>query len=100
MQQVVSNILTNAAKYTDPGGRIVVTGRAEGDRVVLSVLDSGIGIASDMLPRVFDLFAQAPQALDRARGGLGLGLAISRWRCVAKATKRAQPRMVQLLSKR
>ena len=78
MAQVVSNLFTNAAKYTEPGGAITVTGRAHGEEVTLSVRDTGIGIASDMLPRVFDLFTQEPQALDRAQGGLGLGLAIAR----------------------
>ncbi len=76
LAQVVSNLLTNAAKYTEPGGRITVTGRVDGSEAVLSVADSGIGISPDMLPRVFDLFAQERQALDRAAGGLGLGLAI------------------------
>ena len=78
LAQVFSNLLTNAAKYTEPGGRIAVTGRREGDEVVLAVADNGIGIAADMLPRIFDSFVQDRQALDRARGGLGLGLAIVR----------------------
>ena len=76
LAQVIANLLTNAAKYTEPGGKIAVTGRRELDEVVLSVVDNGIGIASDMLPRIFDSFVQDRQALDRARGGLGLGLAI------------------------
>jgi signal transduction histidine kinase/CheY-like chemotaxis protein len=78
LAQVVSNLLTNAAKYTDPGGAIAVTATAEGEQVVLRVTDTGSGIERDMLPRIFDLFVQQPQTLDRSRGGLGLGLAIVR----------------------
>ena len=76
LAQVISNLLTNAAKYTEPGGQIAVVAAQAGDQLTVRVRDSGIGIAPEMLPRVFDMFAQAPQALDRARGGLGLGLAI------------------------
>jgi CheY-like chemotaxis protein/anti-sigma regulatory factor (Ser/Thr protein kinase) len=76
LAQVISNLLTNSAKYTEPGGRIAVTGRREDEAVVLEVTDNGIGIAADMLPRIFDSFVQDRQALDRARGGLGLGLTI------------------------
>lgn len=78
LAQVVANLLTNAAKYTEPEGDIRVAAARDGDSVVLTVRDNGIGIEADLLPRVFDLFAQAPQAPDRARGGLGLGLAIVR----------------------
>lgn len=78
LTQVVSNLLTNAAKYTDPGGHIAVRGAREGGEVVLRVNDDGFGISPQMLPRVFDLFAQERQTIDRARGGLGLGLAIVR----------------------
>src|SRR5262249_52677036 len=74
--QVISNILTNAAKYTDPGGRITVIGRREGSSIELAVEDTGRGIAAEMIPRVFELFTQEQQNLDRSRGGLGLGLAI------------------------
>jgi CheY-like chemotaxis protein len=76
LAQVVSNLLTNAAKYTEPGGKITLTGRRERETAVLTVSDNGIGIAADMLPRVFDSFVQDRQALDRSRGGLGLGLTI------------------------
>ena len=76
LAQVISNLLTNAAKYTEPGGRITVTGRRELDTVVLTVSDNGIGIAPDILPKIFDSFVQDRQALDRAQGGLGLGLTI------------------------
>ncbi len=74
--QVVSNLVTNAAKYTPPGGRILVRVQREGDQAEIVVIDNGIGIEAEMLPRVFEPFAQARQSLDRARGGLGLGLAI------------------------
>src|SRR5262249_51508246 len=75
-QQIVVNLLTNAAKYTEPGGRISITGDREGDEAVIRVRDSGMGIAPEVLPRVFDLFAQSPRALDRSQGGLGLGLTV------------------------
>jgi signal transduction histidine kinase/DNA-binding response OmpR family regulator len=78
LAQVVSNLLTNAAKYTPPGGHIRVSAEVEGADVVLRVRDTGIGIDAAMLPRVFDLFTQDRQAIDRAQGGLGLGLAIVR----------------------
>jgi signal transduction histidine kinase len=76
MQQVVSNLLANAAKYTDVGGCIALSAAAEGGEVALRVEDSGMGIEPEMLPRIFDLFVQEHQAMDRARGGLGLGLSI------------------------
>lgn len=76
--QVVSNLLTNAAKYTPPGGEISIAAERVADEVVLCVRDSGIGITKDVLPRVFDLFVQERQALDRSQGGLGIGLTIVR----------------------
>ncbi|WP_255203350.1 ATP-binding protein [Myxococcus sp. AM011] len=76
--QVFSNLLTNAAKYTEPGGSITISGAREGDEVVASVSDNGTGITQEMLPRIFDLFFQERQELDRSQGGLGLGLAIAR----------------------
>jgi signal transduction histidine kinase/CheY-like chemotaxis protein len=78
LAQVFANLLTNAAKYTDPGGHVVVTARAQGDEVEVRVSDNGRGISPELIPRVFDLFVQEQQNLDRARGGLGLGLAIAR----------------------
>jgi signal transduction histidine kinase/CheY-like chemotaxis protein len=78
LAQVFANLLTNAAKYTDPGGHVVVTARALGDEVEVRVSDNGRGISPELIPRVFDPFVQEPQNLDRARGGLGLGLAIVR----------------------
>jgi PAS domain S-box-containing protein len=78
LAQVVSNLLTNSAKYTDPGGRIVLQGGREGDAVVISVSDDGVGIEPAMLPHVFEMFSQAGAALERSRGGLGIGLALVR----------------------
>jgi signal transduction histidine kinase/DNA-binding response OmpR family regulator len=78
LAQVVSNLLTNAAKYTESGGTIRVAARRDGDWIELSVRDSGIGLTPAMLPRVFDLFTQERQTIDRAQGGLGLGLALVR----------------------
>jgi PAS domain S-box-containing protein len=76
--QVVGNVLSNASKYTPPGGHIGLAAEAAGDVVEVRVRDTGIGISADMLPRIFDLFAQESHALDRAAGGLGLGLTIVR----------------------
>ncbi len=74
--QIVLNLLTNAAKFTPPGGTITVTGERRGPNVCLRVRDTGIGISKEMLPHVFDRFAQEQQAADRSQGGLGLGLTI------------------------
>jgi signal transduction histidine kinase len=76
LSQVVSNLLNNAAKYTPEGGRIVLLARRDAEDVSISVSDNGIGIPSDMLPRVFDLFTQVRDTMDRSRGGLGIGLAL------------------------
>jgi PAS domain S-box-containing protein len=78
LNQVVSNLLTNAAKYTPPGGRITVRASEERGEIVIRVRDAGIGIAPDVLPSVFDLFVQERQGIDRSQGGLGLGLTIVR----------------------
>ena len=78
LAQVFINLLTNAAKYTDPHGRIELRVALEGGQAVISVRDDGIGISPEMLPRVFDLFSQANTALERAQGGLGIGLALAR----------------------
>jgi two-component system, sensor histidine kinase len=78
IEQVLMNILTNAVKYTPPGGRIRVALRACGDDAVLSVEDSGFGISPSLLPFIFDAYVQAGETLDRARGGLGIGLALVR----------------------
>lgn len=76
--QVISNVLTNAAKFTGVGGAIAVRARAEGDEAVLSVSDTGIGMTPSELASVFELFVQGQQDINRAEGGLGLGLTISR----------------------
>ena len=78
LAQIVSNLLTNSAKYTPPGGHIEVAARGDQERVVLTVRDDGAGIAAATLPHVFDLFAQERQSIDRSQGGLGLGLAIAK----------------------
>ena len=76
LEQVVDNLLDNALKYTSPGGEIRLTTERVGSDALLHVRDTGEGIRSELGPRVFDLFVQEPQALDRSRGGLGLGLAL------------------------
>ena len=76
--QILDNLLNNAAKYTEPGGRIWLFVDREDDQAVFRISDTGIGIPSDMLPRVFDLFTQVDQSLDRHPGGLGIGLALVR----------------------
>ena len=72
--QVLVNVLTNAAKYTNPGGRIVLSVTRDDGHVVLRVRDNGIGIAPDVLPNIFDLFTQAEHASEHAQGGMGIGL--------------------------
>ena len=76
--QVVGNLLDNAIKYTEEGGHIRLTARADDREVVIAVRDSGVGIAADLLPHVFDLFAQADRSLERRQGGLGIGLTLVR----------------------
>jgi len=74
--QVVTNLLTNAAKYTDDGGHITLGNRIESQSVVIYVRDNGIGLAPDMLTRVFDMFTQVEAETKRSDGGLGIGLAL------------------------
>jgi CheY-like chemotaxis protein len=76
LEQIVVNLLNNAVKYTDWGGEIRVALHVEADEALLLVRDNGVGIAPEMLPRIFDLFTQADRSLDRAQGGLGIGLAL------------------------
>jgi CheY-like chemotaxis protein len=76
LAQVFWNLLNNAAKYTDPGGRIELTAGREGGAVVVTVRDTGIGIPAEALPGLFTLFSQVDNSLERAQGGLGIGLAL------------------------
>ena len=75
-EQVLVNLLNNAAKYTEPGGHIQLTAELDGGEVVIRVRDDGLGISAELLPRVFDLFVQGERSLDRAQGGLGIGLTL------------------------
>jgi PAS domain S-box-containing protein len=76
LSQVLLNLLDNAAKYTPNGGRIEVEAGTPGPEIEIAVRDNGIGISAELLPRVFDLFQQGERALDRAQGGLGIGLTL------------------------
>jgi signal transduction histidine kinase/CheY-like chemotaxis protein len=76
LAQVLTNLLINAAKYTEEGGRLSLTARREGGEAVLAVRDTGIGIPPDMLAAVFDLFIQVEHSIDRSQGGLGVGLTL------------------------
>ncbi len=78
LTQVIEHLLTNAARYTPPGGRIEVTAERAGGNVVLRVRDNGIGIEPELLPHLFDMFVQGERGHDRAGGGLGLGLSLAR----------------------
>jgi CheY-like chemotaxis protein/anti-sigma regulatory factor (Ser/Thr protein kinase) len=74
--QVIANLLNNAAKYTPPSGSIEITAESDGNYAVISVQDSGIGIHREMLPRIFEMFAQVDRSKGRSQGGLGIGLAL------------------------
>ena len=78
LTQVFANLLNNAAKYTEPGGDIRLTVERQGGEVVVAVSDTGVGISPAMLPRVFDMFSQVDRSLEKAQGGLGIGLNIVR----------------------
>jgi signal transduction histidine kinase/ActR/RegA family two-component response regulator len=78
IEQIIANLLDNAIKYTPAGGSIALAVRVDGGEVALSVCDSGIGIPPELMPHVFDLFVQGVRTLDRAQGGLGVGLALVR----------------------
>ena len=78
LAQVVANLLTNAARYTPAGGHIRLAAEREGDQMVISVSDNGSGISAELLPRIFDLFVRGHRSVDRAAGGLGIGLALAR----------------------
>jgi signal transduction histidine kinase/ActR/RegA family two-component response regulator len=77
-EQILANLLTNAAKYTNKGGRITVRGAIDDGKAVIDVIDTGIGLPPEMLHRVFELFTQADRTLDRSEGGLGIGLTVAR----------------------
>jgi signal transduction histidine kinase len=76
--QAMVNLLTNAAKYTPPGGHLRITGRCVDDMIELIFEDNGPGISEQLLPTIFEPFAQGPRAIDRQQGGLGLGLSLAR----------------------
>ena len=78
LAQVVSNLLNNAAKYSEQGGHIWLTVERQGSNVVVSVRDTGIGIAADQLSRIFDMFSQVDRSLERSQSGLGIGLTLVR----------------------
>lgn len=78
LAQVLTNLLVNAAKYTEEGGRIWLTTRRDGNDAIVSVKDTGVGIPADMLSAVFELFIQVEQSIDRSQGGLGVGLTLVR----------------------
>ena len=76
MEQIISNLLNNAAKYTEPGGRITITLGRDADSAFLTVQDTGIGMAPELQTHIFELFVQDDRSLDRAQGGLGIGLTL------------------------
>jgi PAS domain S-box-containing protein len=78
VEQIIVNFLTNAAKYTPDGGQISLCAEVQQGEAVIRVKDTGVGIPAEMLPRVFDLFAQADRSIDRSQGGLGIGLTVAR----------------------
>jgi len=78
LTQVIANLLTNAAKYTPPGGRIWLVLQRDGDDAVVRVRDNGLGMSPELLGRVFEIFTQGHRGLDRGEGGLGIGLTIAR----------------------
>lgn len=78
LAQVLSNLLNNAAKYTEPGGRITLTAEVEGANAVVRIRDNGIGIPADALPRIFEMFSQVDRGKADAQGGLGIGLTLVR----------------------
>ena len=76
LEQVFGNLLTNAAKYTEKGGRITVRAEAEGEGFVVRVRDTGEGISAEMLPRLFEMFTQVESSTQNSLGGLGIGLSL------------------------
>ncbi|WP_238397628.1 hybrid sensor histidine kinase/response regulator [Anatilimnocola aggregata] len=78
LSQVITNLLNNAAKYTEEGGQIWLAARREGDSAIISVRDAGLGISAEMLPKIFDMFSQVDRTTRRAQGGLGIGLTLAK----------------------
>ena len=78
LEQIVGNLVSNALKFTRQEGKVMVSVTREGRNAVLRVTDQGVGIPAEMLPKIFDLFVQAHQTIDRSRGGLGIGLTLVR----------------------
>jgi PAS domain S-box-containing protein len=76
IEQIVTNLIGNALKFTPAGGAITVTARCEGQHAILAVKDTGVGISEDVLPTIFDLFVQGERSLERSQGGLGIGLTL------------------------
>src|SRR5258707_1928732 len=76
LAQVFSNLLNNAARYTEQGGHIGLTAERHGGEVVVKVRDTGLGIPADMLPKIFEMFTQVDRSLERSQGGLGIGLTL------------------------
>ncbi len=96
--QILSNLLTNAAKYTDADGHITVRARCENGRLIISARDDGMGISAEMLPKVFEMFSQARSAITRAEGGLGIGcrsFAVSSSFMRAQSKRRASHALVK-----
>ena len=92
LEQIVVNLLANAAKYTEKGGEISLRARKEDDQIVVRVRDNGVGIPPEKLPLMFELFAQGDRTLARSEGGLGIGLTLVRSlvaRCTAAAWRRS-----------
>jgi signal transduction histidine kinase len=78
LKQVVTHLIKNAMQCTPSGGRIHISTLTVGNEIVLRVEDSGVGLAHELLPRIFDVVVQGARELDRATGGLGIGLAVAR----------------------
>src|SRR5262249_24614830 len=78
LSQALANLLNNAAKFTPDGGAITLAAHREGDTLEVAIRDTGIGIAPEMLPRIFDLFTQVDSTAGRSQGGLGIGLTLVR----------------------
>jgi PAS domain S-box-containing protein len=78
LAQVLSNLLNNAAKYTDPGGRIWLTAERKSAKIIITVRDTGIGISSEVLSKIFEMFTQGDQSIERSHGGLGIGLTLAK----------------------